>query len=296
MTTRLQKRSMNTVDRQQLNIDRTKLSLLTCGPELAPPLVLLHGIPAGAELWRDVLPHLAEAGYRCYAPDLPGYGQTRLPPDGDYSLGGGAKLIAQWLEQEGMGPVWLVGHDLGGGVAEIMTVESPELISRLTLGDTVIADSWPVRPIKIMRALAQARLFGPVARLGLMKNPYTDWELNRALARPTKIDKAARTRVFWDEKFSDPEGVRQFSRHLRALNNEQTAAVADRLRDIQVPVLLLWAAADRFQPYETVGRRLAEHLPQPEHRSIADAGHFLPLEKPQEYAEALIAWAGKGGD
>ncbi len=102
-----------------------QLSLLQAGPKEGQPLVLLHGIPTGAELWRGIMPLLAAKGFRCLAANLPGYGMTRLSPDGNYSIFGAAELIDLWLNTSGLEDVWLVGHDWGGAVAQVLAARYP---------------------------------------------------------------------------------------------------------------------------------------------------------------------------
>jgi len=137
---------MSALKRINVKVGKCRLSLLNAGPEEGMPVVLLHGIPASAELWRSIIIKLAENNYRLYAPDLPGYDFTRLPENGDYSVAGAAELITSWLKQENIGPVGLVGHDIGGGIAQILVVRYPELVKFLTIGDTLVEDSWPVTP------------------------------------------------------------------------------------------------------------------------------------------------------
>ena len=82
-----------TISAEQIDLPGgAQLSLLEAGPADGQPLVLLHGIPTSAELWRGIMPKLAAEGFRCLAPNLPGYGMTRLSPDGDYSIFGAACL------------------------------------------------------------------------------------------------------------------------------------------------------------------------------------------------------------
>lgn len=285
--------------RIDVEVGRAKLSLLRAGPEGGEPVLLLHGMPTGAELWRGVLGRLAEAGFAAWAPDLPGYGHTRLPPGDDRSLAAAADLLAAWLEGAGSGPrpaapLWLVGHDLGGAVAQILVTRRPDLVARLTLGDTVVEDSWPVTPIRLFRTAARLGLYPLLAATRLVPNPYAWWELRRGFSNPARLDRDTARRVVWDGKVSDPEGRREFARHLKALDSAQTVAVAPHLREIGVPVLLVWGEDDRFQTWEEVGRRLEALLPEPDTEVLGGGGHFLPLERPRAYTQALLRWRQAG--
>lgn len=275
--------------RRQHRLDGFELSVLEAGPEDGEPVVLLHGIPSGAELWRDVLTRLGGAGYRAYAPDLPGYGLTRVPADADHSLAGAAELVAAWLRDRGIGPVWLIGHDLGAS-AQILAVRHPDLVSRLSLTNTVVEDTWPVWPVRLLRLVARAGLYPAMVRLRLFPNPYLRRELRRAFADPDRLTDDHLDRVFFDGKILDVEGRRAFQRHVAAITNDDTVAVAGDLADLDVPCQLVWGMDDPFQPWELAGVRLVELLPDPAVIQLPDCGHFTPLECPDRLVEALVRW------
>lgn len=282
---------LSAIERRSVRVGDNDLSMLVAGPEDGERVVLLHGIPENAELWRAVLSLLADAGYRGHAPDLPGYGATRMPPNADRSLAGTAELVAAWLQQERLAPAWIVGHDLGGGEAQILVVRHPELVSRLTLTDCAVTDLWPVVPIRVFQLTARLGLYPLSAALGLIEhNPYTWWAFRRGFANPRRLTRADSARVFFDGKVHDARGRHEFARHLVALDNRQTMAIESSLKDVRVPVLLAWGDSDRYQPWDRTGKTLQSLLPASEVALIARAGHFVPYERPAEYAQALIDW------
>lgn len=284
------------VRRQLHRVGVTTLGTLTVGDgdrDDVPTIVALHGTPAGAELWRGVLERLAAADRPAEAVDLPGYGRTVVPPQIDHSLPGAAELVAAWLRQRDGAPVWLVGHDLGGVVAQLVALRHPDLVVRLTVGDCPVGgDTWPVPPVRLLRGLALGGLYDlpvlPRVAAALMGRPL----LRGAVADPACLDHATLRRVFFDSKVTDGAGRRAFARHLRALDPRQAAAIEHELADLAAPTQLVWGAADRYLPFETVGARLRDDLPDPAVTVIEDAGHFLPLERPEAYVEALLAWGG----
>lgn len=283
---------MSEVKRKQFIIGDAQLSMLVAGTETGEPVVLLHGIPTSAELWREGLLRLSEAGFRAYAPDMPGYGQTRLPAGGDRSLQGAADLVAAWLRQEELPPVWLVGHDIGGGVAQIMIVHYAELVSRLSLCHAVVEDSWPVWSVRYSRFLARLGLFQILATSGLINvDPYTAMQLRRTVVHKEIFKRGdARRHIIIDTKFSDRMGRREFGAHLVALDNAQTVAVASELRNVTVPTLLLWGRNDPYQPWEITGKRLQQLLPNVQVTLLVQAGHFAMLDQPEVFYQALIDW------
>ncbi len=107
------------------------------------PVVLVHGIPTSPELWRKVMPRLR--GARALAWEMVGYG--RSIPEGrgrNISVAKQADYLAAWLRQLGIGRAVLVGHDLGGGVAQIAAARYPGLCTGLLLTNAIGYDSWPI--------------------------------------------------------------------------------------------------------------------------------------------------------
>jgi pimeloyl-ACP methyl ester carboxylesterase len=276
--------------RRSTPVGEATLSLLEGGS--GPAVVLLHGTPTGAELWRDVVERLAASGRHAVAPDLPGYGATRLPPAGDHSLAGAAELVARWIHAERLAPVWVVGHDTGGAVAQILAVRNPELVGRLTLANSVADGSWPAPRARFATIAARLHLYRPAARIGMVPNWYLRREVRRGFADRRRADTVDADRIFWDTKFSDEGGRRAFERHLAALTADDTAAVVDALPALAVPCQLVWGTADPFQTWEVTGRRLAGLLPDPAVALLDGCGHFAPLECPEAFVAALLGWAG----
>src|SRR3954449_96033 len=79
-----------------------------------PPVVFLHGEPTWSFLWRKVIPPVRDAGFRCIAPDLAGFGKSDKPTDiGWYSYDRHTEVIAGLLEQLDLTGATLVVHDRG---------------------------------------------------------------------------------------------------------------------------------------------------------------------------------------
>lgn len=282
----------------QLGIERRRacvgphvLSWLQCGSAASPPALFLHGIPASAELWREVLPLVAAQGWLCLAPDLPGYGETLIAPGGSYGLGAGADLLLQWLNQEGYEYVWLIGHDIGGGVAQLMLTRSPAHFGRVTLSNCITADTWPVPSVKVMIWLARLRLFAPLAKLKLFPNFIAHRELRRAVYRATSLTSERMRRIFWDGKVTSSDGRKAFEKMLRALDSSETLRNMPALARVGSSVHLLWAESDPNQPWAGPGQILAQTWPDSSVTKLEQAGHFLQIDDPQSYVDALIgAW------
>lgn len=280
--------TQHAVERCHARVNAHQLSWLQAGDAAKPVIVFLHGIPASAELWRDVLPLVAAQGFFCLAPDLIGYGDTVMAPGSDYSLNACADLLLSWLKHGGHHAIWLVSHDIGGGVAQLMLTKDESRFARATLSNCITADTWPVSSVKMMRALAKMRAFAPMAALGLFPNFIARHELRRAVVNTGVLTKERTTQIFWDGKVSHKSGRHEFQNMLRALHSRETRQNMQALAQINIPVHLLWAEDDPNQPWAGPGKILAATLRHATVSMIPKAGHFLQIDNPHAYIAGLM--------
>jgi pimeloyl-ACP methyl ester carboxylesterase len=276
------------VNRKNIKVRNCKISYLESGPTDAPIALFIHGIPASAELWRDVIAEVGERGWHCLAPDLPGYGETELQKDADYSVKGAAQLLSEWLEQEDMNDIWLVGHDIGGGVAQLLTTKVEQRFQKLTLSNCITADTWPVPEIKIMIGLAKMRLFEVFASTGVFSTFLGRLILYQSVVNKSSINSDTTSRIFWDSKASTKHGRQKFQRMLTSLNPQQTLENMKQLRKVVLPVELIWGLKDPNQTWDGPGRILQEVFPSARVITLPESGHFLQIDTPRAYIDALL--------
>jgi uncharacterized protein (TIGR00369 family) len=246
-----------------------------------PPVVLLHGIPSSSYIWRDVIDPLA-ARFDVLAPDLIGYGDSDKRLDADFSLAAQARYVVAFMESVGVHQAAIVGHDIGGGIAQLMAADEPDRVARLILIDSVVDDAWPIPDI--------ARLKEPVwdqimvnldLRSGLKKG------LSAGIVTPGRVTEELVDE--WLRPFSDQPGRRAYLRAARALNNRDLVSRSKHIEDIETPTLILWGAGDKFLDpglAEKLRRKLSRAQPQVE--IIDPGGHFLPIDRPEEVSAAII--------
>ena len=243
------------------------------------PVVYIHGIPTSPRLWRHVIPRVS--GSRSMAWEMVGYGASTEEGEGrDISVAKQAEYHAAWMRAIGLdeGAV-VVGHDLGGGVAQIPAVHNPELVRGLVLTNAICYDSWPIPSVKAMRAMGVA-----VERLPdvlLHYNVYVGLFLRG-------YDDLARAKESFEEHWPYYRGAgagAALMRQIRSLNVQDTLAVADRIPSLNVPARLVWGAADRFQKIG-YGYRLAYELGASMER-IEGGKHFVPEDHPEPVAQAV---------
>ena len=262
---------------QDTIIDGLKVSYVVQGE--GPPLLLIHGIPVWGYLWKDCIAMLAEQ-FQLIVPDLVGYGYSDQRDCFDRSIKVQSRIVSQLLTQLNIQNLFVVGHDIGGAVAQRFVVDHADRVLKWVLIDSVLFDSWPA---------------DPMVRLGNPKQHYTTKGdelakkfIERLPAGFHHRDKASLEMLEgWMTPYMTDEGKLSLIRNAAALNTNHTMELIADLKQLTQPLMLLWGAKDQFQPLSTAERFKAE-FPATELRIIPDSDHFLPLEKPDEVAQNLI--------
>jgi pimeloyl-ACP methyl ester carboxylesterase len=263
-----------------LHIDGHQLAYVLTGPD--PSIVLLHGIPTSRHLWRNVLGPLSEAGLNCVAPDLLGYGGSSKPESADLGIASQARIIETLLRQLNWSTGVVVGHDIGGGVAQLLALSCPQHVRGLVLVDSIAYDSFPEPGIARLKEPVWDEILGAEGfdlRKGLAKG------LRRGMAQQEKVTPGLVAE--YEDPFRGVAGRQAYLRAARALRTEELSARASEIERLQVPTLLVWGALDTFQPLP-YGQRLAEAMPNAELEVIGEAGHFLPEDAPDRLAQLII--------
>lgn len=241
------------------------------------PVVFIHGIPTTPRLWRHVIPRVRNA--RSMAWEMVGYGASiEEGVERDISVARQADYLAAWMREVGLESAFLVGHDLGGGVAQILAVRRPELVRGLVLTNAICYDSWPIPSVKAMR------IMGPgVERMpdGVFRLVYSTF-LHRG---HDDSDRAKESIAEHWPYYERAGGAAAMVRQIRSLDVNDTLAVADQIPNIDVPARLVWGAADEFQQIG-YGYRLAYELGAKIER-IEGGKHFVPEDHPEEVAAAV---------
>lgn len=241
------------------------------------PVVMVHGIPTSAELWRRVVPRVARAG-RAIAWEMVGYGDSIPAGRGrDISIAGQASHLIRWLEALGLDRPILVGHDLGGGVVQTVAVRRP-VCAGLVLTNAIGYDAWPVWPVRLVQRVD--RLIGRVP--ATLVAPAFKAVLSRMHAPALGPESA---RIHWSH-YARHDGPTALARQARALDPGDTMAIAPRLPELSVPTRVVWGDADPFLGM-ALARRLARDLGT-EVRPIPGGGHFTPEDHSGPIADAIM--------
>ncbi|MFU8813837.1 MAG: alpha/beta fold hydrolase [Pseudomonadales bacterium] len=242
-----------------------------------PPVVLVHGIPTSPDLWRYVAPRVR--GARTLAWEMVGYGDSMAAGEGrDISVARQADYLASWLTHLDIPRVVLVGHDLGGGVVQILAANRSDLVAGLVLTNAIGYDSWPIPSVKAMRASGGVLRHLPPALLtaGLRTLFARGHDDSRMAAESARIHLS---------RYRQPVGPEALVRQIRALHVDDTRSVQDALPRLNVPAAVVWGEADQFQKLR-YGERFAHDLGAPLRR-IHGGKHFTPEDHPHEVAAAV---------
>jgi len=253
------------------------------GPRQAPPLLLIHGSGASGASWGPVVGALA-GHHHVIRVDLPGCGQS--PPAPSYDVPEQAGRVAVLLDDLGLRRITLAGHSSGGYVATALAEKRPELVGSLTLISTGPSlDALLPQPF-ILRALLAPPL-GP-----LLWPRRSDAMIRKGISATT-----ARPVDIPGDAVADLKNItyRAFRNVLRC-NAAYVAerSVPERLADLDVPVLVIFGAADpRYEPssahqYDAVPNARVEMLP--------GVGHMPIIEAPETTSELLLGFTATATD
>lgn len=272
-----------------------RFHVATCGAgdRLA---LCLHGFPECWYSWRHQLPRLAELGYRVWAPDLRGYGETDRPPRReDYAIERLLDDVAGLIDAAGARSTLLVAHDWGAVIAwyfamrrtrpldrlVIMNVPHPALMERAMRSPRQLLRSWyalffqiPVLPERLMR-IAGYRAVGDAFRnMAVDKRRFPDEVLQ------VYRDNAAR-----------PGALTAMLNYYRALVIGGGAARQRRLGypTIDVPALMVWGERDAALGKETT-YGTDTYVRNLTLRYLPNVSHWVQQEAPELVNAMLAAW------
>lgn len=250
------------------------------------PVVFVHGLLVNGDIWRNVVPAVAQGGFRCLTPDWPLGSHTLPMPDADLTPPGVAALIAAFLESLDLNDVTIVANDTGGAITQILITTHPERVGRVVLTpsdcfERFFPPAFAMLPVaaripgmtwtlvQSMRLRALQRL--PIAFGWLAKRPMPP-EIADSYLVPSRKSRAIR---------------RDLGRFLRSVDKRHTLAAAELLPSVDKPVLLAWATQDKVFPI-SLAHRLAERLPDATIVEIDDSYTFVPEDQPQLLASHIL--------
>jgi len=254
-----------------------ELAFVELGDPADPAVVLLHGFPASSFLWRRFAP-LLSPWMRVIAPDLLGCGDSERPAEADLGLIAQVGYVRELLDGLGVSSFAVVGHGLGGGVAQLLALEGR--VRTLVLIDSVAFDAWPSAAARD----AQARMSRPDHAA---VEEHVGRFLEASLGHPEHLEPGAREEYL--RPWRGQDGASAFARFLLALDGRGLAGREQELERLEVPTLILWGEEDPYLPAE-LAERLGETIPTASVALLPGCSHLLPEDAPQTIAPLVFEY------
>jgi len=256
------------------------------------PVLLWHGFLGTAYSWHKVMPLLAEAGFSILVPDMRGYGDSDKPAGNEgydsRALAEEFRALVRQIEFGAGQPLLLAVHDMGAPPALLWAADHPEEVAGLLYMEV---------PVMLAEVLAKIISYTPEAmKKGSMwwwilplapdvlrrlivghEREFLTWFYEGATADSTSIEPATIDEYL--RTFSGVEGVLGAHGVYRAAftTMDQTAPLT--LRKVQIPVIALGGATALGDKVWQMVAMVAESV---EGHTLADCGHFIPEEQPEE--------------
>lgn len=232
-------------------------------------LVFLHGLGGGHHAWDEQLPYFSKLGYPSHAWDQPGYGKS--PMVEPYDLEHVSAACALLVDSLGEGPVVLVGHSMGGIVAQETYARYPGVVKALALSFT--SPAFAGGNTEFTRQFL-------AARLGPLDEGKTMAEVAAQLM-PTMGSNSAHAAEIM-------AGIAPVT-YRKAVHLLTTFDRRKELSAIEVPTLLVSGENDKTAP-SSVMEKMAQKIPGSEYVCIPQCGHLGPMDRPKEFNAALLGF------
>jgi pimeloyl-ACP methyl ester carboxylesterase len=258
-----------------------------------PPALYVHGLGGSSQNWSALMPLLDDV-VDSEAVDLPGFGDSPPPDDGNYSITAHARAVIRYLDASGRGPVHLFGNSMGGAIATRVAAVRPDLVRTLTLVSPALPELRVQRsavPTGLLAVPGVAALFTRYTRQwtaeqrvrGIMALCYGD------PARVTEegfrhaveeMERRIRLPYMWDA----------MARSTRGLVNAYTLGGQHGLwrqaERVLAPTLLVYGGRDQLVGFR-MASRAARAFRDSRMLTLPEAGHVAMMEYPERVADTF---------
>jgi pimeloyl-ACP methyl ester carboxylesterase len=265
------------------------------GPKDAPTILLLHGFPTSSQMFRNLIPALAEK-YHVIAPDYPGYGHSSMPAHDrfSYTFDNMAKVIGDFTGKLGLSKYAIYVQDYGAPIGYRLAAANPERISAIVVqngnayDEGLDNDFW--KPIKAYWAAPASKEKRNALR-GILTYDATRWQYTEGVPNPELVspDGAAHDQFLMDREGNDEIQLDMFLSY--GSNPPLYPKWQAYFRQHQPPMLIVWGKNDKIfpaagaEPYRRDLKNLEFHL--------LDAGHFALETHGDEIATRIRAFMDK---
>ena len=258
-----------------------------------PPALYVHGLGGSSQNWSALMPLLQDV-VDGEAVDLPGFGDSPPPDDGNYSVTGHARAVIRLLDAAERGPVHLFGNSLGGAVATRVAAVRPDLVRTLTLVSPALPEirvQWPAVPTALLAVPGVASLFCRLSRdwtaeertRGVMALCYGDpARVSEEGFRDAVAEMERRLELpyFWDAMTRSARGI------VDAYTLGGQHGLWRQAERVLAPTQLVYGGRDQLVSYR-MARRASAAFRDSRLLTLPDAGHVAMMEYPEAVAQAF---------
>lgn len=258
-----------------------------------PPALFVHGLGGSSANWSALMQLLADT-VDGEALDLPGFGDSPPPDDGDYSITGHARTVVRLLEARGRGPVHLVGNSMGGAVVTRVAAARPDLVRTLTLVSPALPELRVQRtavPTALLALPGVAGLFSRMTK-GWSAEDRTRGVLALCYGDPARVDEDGYRHAVaeMERRLALPYFWDAMTRSARGIVNAYTLggqqALWRQAERVLAPTLLVYGGRDQLVSYR-MAQKAVRAFRESRLLTLPDAGHVAMMEYPDTVADAM---------
>ncbi|MFJ1817773.1 MULTISPECIES: alpha/beta fold hydrolase [unclassified Streptomyces] len=258
-----------------------------------PPALYVHGLGGSSQNWSALMPLLQDV-VDGEAVDLPGFGDSPPPDDGNYSVTGHARAVIRFLDAGERGPVHLFGNSLGGAVATRVAAVRPDLVRTLTLVSPALPE------IRVQRSAVPTGLLAVPGVAGLFARMTRDWSaedrtrgvMALCYGDPARVSasgfRAAVAEMkrrmelpyFWDAMARSARGI------VDAYTLGGQHGLWRQAERVLAPTQLVYGGRDQLVSYR-MARKASAAFRDARLLTLPDAGHVAMMEYPEAVAQAF---------
>ena len=260
------------------------------GREGNPPVLLLHGFTGHGGSWAEAGQTFAAAGFHVLAPDLLGHGSSPHPSESTcYEMAHAAAGLNSLLDESSSEAVHLAGYSMGGRLALFFALNHLERVRTLCLVSASPGIAAAVE--RAERRDSDDALADRIERDGTAA--FVDyWEsLPMWESQQRSLSAGQRRQLRAQRLRNRPDGL---ANSLRGMGSGAQPVLLAELPSLVVPTLLIVGAED--EKFVAVNRQMAQSIPDVQHVIFPGAGHAVQLERPKEFARALLEFWQRNRD
>ncbi|MEV6055339.1 alpha/beta hydrolase [Streptomyces sp. NPDC052107] len=267
-----------------------------------PSALYIHGLGGSSQNWSSLMAEL-DGVVDSEAVDLPGFGDSPPPDDGNYSVTGHARAVIRYLDAAGRGPVHLFGNSLGGAVTTRVAAVRPDLVRTLTLVSPALPE------LRIQRTAAPTALLGMPGVAALFTRLTKEWTAEQRVRgvlalcygdpgqvspeafqhAVEELERRLQLPYFWDAMARSARGI------VNAYTLGGQHGLWRQAERVLAPTLLIYGGRDQLVGFR-MARRAARAFRDSRLLSLPDAGHVAMMEYPDVVATAFRELLAETGD